>query len=473
MKKILYVLFLVGIFLISGCGADTPKSADKTTQTDSQVAFVDDDGNEIVVTKPAERIISLYSAHTENMCSLGLQDKIIGIGKADAYPPEILEKTVYDYRSDPEKLIAAEPDLVIIRPFVRRSAPDFIAAVENAGINVVSLYPDSFDEFDDYIEKLAILTGREIEAQALLEKFHKDINEVVEISKNIPEKVNVYFESTQTEYRTITDNSMAGRAIKFAGGINIAKDAVAIKEGSSIASYGAERILEKAEDIDVFIAQRGAMNSGGNPRAIRQRAGFKAIKAVANDRIYNINEKYSSSPTFRYSKGVHEIARMLYPDVFDSLEQYKTDEELTRATAVEIVVKYMHRPFFSPTSRYYSSNHRGHVYGTFADVDSNHPRFDYIETGVMSGKFNYFGEEFRPDQKYTRAELANTLNLLLDLPVGESKAKDIENSKFKSAINIVVHNGIMSLDNGNFNPDKTITGLELVNLLEKIDNLKK
>ena len=68
-------------------------------------------------------------------------------------------KPIYDYNADPENVIAAEPDLVLIRPFINRKSPDFVAALENAGLTVVSLYPESFEEFDGYIEKLAMLTG--------------------------------------------------------------------------------------------------------------------------------------------------------------------------------------------------------------------------------------------------------------------------------------------------------------------------
>ena len=93
---------------------------------------------------------------------------------------------------------------------------------------------------------------------------------------------------------------MAGLAIETAGGINLAKDAKPIDQGSTIAPFGEEKILENADKIDVYISQRGSMNSGGDLISISQRPGFDTIKAVKEGKVFVINEKIISSPSFRY-----------------------------------------------------------------------------------------------------------------------------------------------------------------------------
>ncbi|MDR0584927.1 MAG: hypothetical protein LBG57_11365, partial [Treponema sp.] len=84
------------------------------------ISFVDDDGRAVSLGGPAGRIISLYSAHTENLFALGAGDALIGGHTTCVYPPEAAAFAVYDYNGDPEYIIAAEPDLVLIRPFIRR-----------------------------------------------------------------------------------------------------------------------------------------------------------------------------------------------------------------------------------------------------------------------------------------------------------------------------------------------------------------
>src|SRR4030065_480208 len=78
----------------------------------AEIRLVDNTNKIIVMKNPAKRIISLYSAHTENLFSLGLDKEIIGVYKNDNYPFQAKSKKTYDYKSDPEKIIAADPDLV-------------------------------------------------------------------------------------------------------------------------------------------------------------------------------------------------------------------------------------------------------------------------------------------------------------------------------------------------------------------------
>jgi iron complex transport system substrate-binding protein len=83
--------------------------------------------------------------------------------------------------------------------------------------------------------------------------------------------------------------------------------------GSSIAPFGAEKILQRGEAIDVYIGQLGLVNPGISIDSIRSRPGYTTIKAVRNNRILLIDEKIISSPTFRYLSGIREIAAFLYP----------------------------------------------------------------------------------------------------------------------------------------------------------------
>lgn len=314
MSKIHTVLLAVLVILAAGLMGCSKAVKTDDDHTVSGIKIVDDLGKEIVLQEPARRIISLYSAHTENLFALGLDEEIIGVSTREAYPPEALEKPAFDYRSDPEKVLAQHPDLVLIRPFIKRSSPDFVQALENAGVTVACLYPEKFEQFDDYIRKLAVLTGKEKEAEKKLREFHRRLDEIHNQTKDIKNKKKVFFESTERNYRTITPDSTPAKILRIAGGINVAEDAKPIRKGSSIAPYGAERILAKAGEIDVYIVQQGAMNSA-TPSSIKKRPGFRTIKAVKEDQVYVIDEKLVSSPTFRLTEGAAKLVEMLYPEM--------------------------------------------------------------------------------------------------------------------------------------------------------------
>lgn len=475
-NKISFIIIICLLFSITACspkGNETTLANNESVNGNEEVfeiELTDDLGKLIQMHQPAEKIISLYSAHTENLFSLGLNEEIIGVGRSDAYPYAAVKKQRYDYRSDPEKVIAANPDMVLIRPFIEKSYPDFVRALENAGVLVVCLYPEKFEEFDDYIMNLALLTGRKDVAEKMLKEFHENVEKFAEETAKIGPKTKVYFESTETEYRTVTPDSTPAKAIKIAGGLNIASDALPIKEGTSIASYGIERILENADKIEVYVSQRGAMNAGGNYHSISIRPGFDAIKAIEDKRVFEINEKIVSSPTFRFEKGIHELARMLYPDIFDNMEEFKNDKELTKERLAKMTVIYKHKPIFTPTSSYYRKEHKRHEYGEFKDVIIKHINYDYIETAVLSGYVDSEKDMFNPQDKVTKEEFASVVYILSELKAKQNniEIKDLEKAKKPRIIQIVVDNNLFDLDDGYFNNDKVITEEEALQILNKL-----
>lgn len=442
------------------------------------IDFTDDSGRRVKMEGPARRIISLYSAHTENLFALELDAQIIGVGTSESYPVEFLDKPVYDYKSDPEKVIAADPDLVLIRPFIERKQPDFVEAIRQSGITVVSFYPETQDAFDEYIMKLGLVTGREKMAERKLKAFHDELENLRALTQNIEPKVKVFFESSDVELKTVTSDSVAARAIELAGGINIAADAQSITPGSSIAVYGAERILEKADEIDVYVSQRGVMGAGGNLHTISIRPGFDTIKAVKEGRVFEINQKIISSPTFRQAKGIYELARFFYPQIIDDLSGFDKDEPLSREVAAEIFVRAAYRPVFAPTASYYDSADDGHTYGMFEDVPSSHSGFDFIETAVHAGYMEGFIRteddeeiEFFDTEGYvTRDELAKTLFLFYDLlpSEGQTEITDLEECQNSKIIQTLVDHGVMKLEAGAFNPQRIVTASEVVEALERV-----
>lgn len=478
MKHILKTFFISLLcLLLCACNSvGTDSGADNSANSDKakgEISFTDDDGIEISLDKPAERIISLYSAHTENLYYLGAGDRLIGAYKTSTFPPEAAFLERYDYNGDPETLIAAAPDLVIIRPFVRDKAPDYVRAIENAGITVVSLYPDRFEEFDDYIKKLASLTGTEDRAEELLADFHGEIDRISGLTSSIEPKQSIFFESTDTNVRTVTADSMAGLAIDLAGGINIAGDAQPVSEGSSIAPFGEEKVLINADNIDVYVSQRGSMNSGASKQGISERAGFESVKAIKNDRFYTINEKLISSPSFRYVKGVRELARYLYPEVLDDISAYENDNAATKRSFADIVFLKKHLPVFVPSSSsYYENEYSGHTYGLFEDIPWTDKDFDSIETcvsdGYIEGRKDGDKEYFDPDAPVTRDMLAQTVFVMGDFTSTSDSADiaDISESEHPRIVKTLVQNGVFELVDGKFEPKRQVTNNEIIKALE-------
>lgn len=273
-------------------------------------------GRVIEVKKPFARIISLYAAHTENLFSLGLDAEIIGVSKSEDYPARALSKEVFDYRDDPERFLAARPDLVLIRPMIERSHAQLIEKLTAAGGTVVSLQPGDIEEAFAYWRALGLLTGRSQAAEAMVRTFREELagigGKVARISPSARKRV--YFEAIHGKMKTFAPNSMAIFALTSAGGVNVADDAERVRS-TNIAAYGKERILAKSAGIDVFLAQQGAMNRIDRAD-IANEPGFAAIKAVREGRIHLIDEHLVSRPTMRLLAGIRQIGAILYPETF-------------------------------------------------------------------------------------------------------------------------------------------------------------
>ncbi len=463
MKKRITGMLVIGLVVIMGFCMNV-----------SALTFMDNSNNKIIVKKPFKRIISLYGAHTENLFSLGLNNEIIGVSKNEAYPPMTMKKPVFSYHDDAEKFIAARPDLILIRPMIARAYKNLIRELRRAGITVVSLQPRTVKEMFSYWKKLGMLTGREKQAEKMIKDFHGELVKIKSIVKKIPlsKRKRVYFEAIHSRMKTFAPSSIAIFALKTAGGIDVAKDAKS-RRGTNIAEYGKERILSHGNEIDVFLAQRGAMNHI-KIRKIREEGGFKAIKAVRNHQIFIIDEKIVSRPTMRLLDGIYEIGRILYPAYFNDISRFLKKRILTRADFAEMFVKMMNIRLKTPNYLHdiKKRDNTRHKYGEFKDVDYFGDRYKYIETAVYRGLFyNVRKNEFYPDLPVNRQSVAYALFMNFDLPDSFTPVaiKDVKTSyPLYTQIEILVGLKLMHLNSKkDFLPMGPVSGKTAFKIIQK------
>ena len=290
--------------------------ADRTLAQEAPPRITDRAGRTVTVTSAFERIISLYGAHTENLFALGANTALIGVSRHDHYPPEVRRKPVFSYHDGLERFLAAGPDLVLIRPMIDRGYAPLIAGLEQNGITVVSLQPSAVDDMYAYWRVLGLLCGRQTQAEAQVASFRQAVRDFRELTRDIQPRQRVYFEAIHRRMKTFVPGSMPIFALETAGGVNVASDARRVRN-TNIAFYGKERILSRAAEIDVFLAQHGTMNQTTRDDIMNE-PGFNAIKAVQAGRICIVEETLVARPTRRLLAGIDQIGRCLYPDIFET-----------------------------------------------------------------------------------------------------------------------------------------------------------
>ena len=306
-----HLVFLkeIGIALLLACL--TIHHADAAMHLHRDGSITDQNGRKFQIKTAYQRIISLYGAHTENLFALGAGDQVVGVGSNELYPPEALNKPTFSYRNDAEKFLAARPDLILIRPMIARAYPALIHRMTQSGIAVVSLQPANLTEMYTYWRILGRLCGREQRAAQMVAAFQRRVRSFEKLAHSITPKKRVYLEAIHDQMKTVTPDAMAAVVLTLAGGINVAADAPQVRR-TNIAYYGKERILSKAGQIDVFLAQVGAMNRP-TIELILNEPGFHMIKAVQSKQVHLIDEAIISRPTQRLLTGIYTIGRILYP----------------------------------------------------------------------------------------------------------------------------------------------------------------
>ena len=260
---------------------------------------------------PFKRIVSLWPAHTENLVELGLDREIVAVSADDPLPGK-RPRIACD--GDPARVVALKPDLVLIRPQISRDCPALVRALEQRNIRVLSLQPAKASQLFAYWEALGKLTGREREARTMIETFSRKLATITADVRQIPKekRKRVYFEAAHRPLHTFAPASLAMFVLESAGGVNVAADAERVRE-TPLAAYGRERLLAKADQIDLYLAQSGRTNPVSVDDILRE-PGFKAIPAVRKRQIFLVDEELIAQPTMALIQTIGFVKSLLYPD---------------------------------------------------------------------------------------------------------------------------------------------------------------
>lgn len=254
------------------------------------------------------RVISLYPGHSDNIYALGGENFLIALSEND--DEDLLPNLPrISLRAGAEKLLALNPDIVVTRSFAERLNPGLYEILKIAGVRVISLDPPTWEKFPEYLKTLA--TSLNLSPDLAITKLNEIRSNIrTKAHENILHKApRIFLEATSREVHTCAPDSWAANLITLAGGINIAKDAVPLRAGSSIASWGVERVLKSVDNLDVYIIQTGAMNNSGLDSFYARQWS----SALINVKVYTIPEKFLSRPSLLgLERGGNELMKIFW-----------------------------------------------------------------------------------------------------------------------------------------------------------------
>lgn len=311
MKKILGILMLVLCLTLSGCSTTIKHD----TNNNTIIAFTDDLGRKVSVENP-QRVAALLGSFAHMWTLAG--------GTVYASADDAWNDFDIDMPSDAvnlghtkslslEKLFGAQPDFIIASTNTRIDV-EWQSTLENSGIPTA--YFDVAD-FDDYLRVLKIctdITGRDdlYKKNGLL--VQKDIEKVVEKSKErikkggAPKVLSLRASASSVRAKNSQGNVL-GEMLKNLGCMNIADSDSSLLENISV-----ELILQEDPEFIFFVQQgddKEAVITNIN-NFIKENPAWQNLSAVKEDRVYIMDKAlYSLKPNNRWSEAYEKLEGIL------------------------------------------------------------------------------------------------------------------------------------------------------------------
>ena len=300
MKVYLKLFALLGIVLI--LAACTP------VEPVSPGAIVDDLGRSVSIKEIPQRIISLVPSNTEILFALGLGDKVVGVTEFCNYPPEARGKGRIGGFSTPdiEKVIDLQPDLILAGSI---HAKEVIPALEEIGLAVFALAPQSLDGILEDIRMVGKITGEEDEASKLVAQTETRIKAITDKTQNLDGKPRVFYITWHEPLWSVGLGTTTQELIQKAGGVNIFQDITGHK------MVNLEEVI--ARNPEVIIACTGHGEAKGKPfEWANEEPRLGVTEARKNNRVYQIDADLVSRDGPRIVDALEWFAYFIHPDIF-------------------------------------------------------------------------------------------------------------------------------------------------------------
>jgi len=292
--------------------ASTPTVASSATpEAAYPLSLTDDAGRSVTLTAPPQRIVSLAPSNTEIVCALGACADLVGVTDFDDFPADVagIDKVVVSAQVDVEKVVAAEPDLVIAAG--NELTPSaVIRQLDDLGVTVLVLYPESLDEI--YADIL--LVGAALDATPAAEELTAAMQArvgAVEGRLAGVDRPRTFYEVgvfAGTIY-TAGEGSFLASLLEIAGAEPIVGDAVST-------SIQLEDLV--VADPELILLGDAAYDASITPASVAERPGWGEMAAVRDGRVVAfLDDLVVTRPGPRVVDGLEALAGAIHPELFD------------------------------------------------------------------------------------------------------------------------------------------------------------
>lgn len=260
------------------------------------------------------RIVSLAPSLTETLFALGVGDRVVGVTRYCAYPPEVREVAKVGGHLDPsfEAIVALEPDLVVLIPSGEASAH----RLESLGVPVLQIDQHDVRSVLQSISVLAAACGVDAAGGRLRTEMERRLAEIAAVVAGAQRPRTVVVVGHDIGGGVVRSVWAAGPDTFYSGVLEIAGGVNAV-EGGVVRYPEVSREGLVALDPDVVLdvvagAEEPGRNVGDILTAWRR---LIELRAVRQDRVRILEGDLMVVPGPRLPEMVREIARSLHPEL--------------------------------------------------------------------------------------------------------------------------------------------------------------
>lgn len=320
MKKVVSLLFvmLLAVGVMFGCSNSTKEesaSKDKNQATTQAfpVTITDASGEKVTLKEEPKRIVSLIPSNTEIAFALGLGGKMVGVSDNDTYPAETKDiEKVGGMEFNTEKVISLKPDLVLAHASNALNGSEGIKQLKDAGITVLVVNDaQKFAQVYDSIKMIGKATGENEAAASIVADMQAKVKDIQEKAKAVKadERKKVLIEvQSSPEIYVAGKNTFMDEMLQIIGADNVAGKL------DSWAKVDPEAMV--SSNPDVIITTSGYYDKDVVNKVLK-RSGWEAVTAIKNKQVIDVQSDLVSRSGPRLAEGVEELAKAIYPNIFD------------------------------------------------------------------------------------------------------------------------------------------------------------
>ena len=321
MKKILFLLIMIMNALLVGCGAKT-QAPSASPEASTAYTVTDDAGRKLSFAKKPSRIVSLTYGTDEILTEVVDTKRIqaysrwAGDNEISFITKEQAQKVGCKVHDSLENILKLEPDLVVASI---ATSNELVQSLEHMGIKVyIARSPHNYQEMCAKIVNLAEAVGEKAKGEALVSKMNERMQALEQRLSKLPDskrKVAVAFNFTSAMGRRgdLLDNMMTMA--------HVINGAAAVTP--PISEHGSVVISKEMVvgiNPDVFLLPTWNFNNKqdikGYAHAVKNDPAYRNVKAVKNDQIKFVSDKYRYVASQHVVEAIEAIAKAIYPELF-------------------------------------------------------------------------------------------------------------------------------------------------------------